>query len=82
MNFYSLKQFKYSLARPIRCIVLPQIIAGGDLIIIFFLTKGGGGDYLREGDYSREVIILKNAHWKSCPKYIVFYYTVIFRELL
>ena len=32
---------------------------------------------MREGDYSREVIILNNAHWKSCPKYIVFYYPLI-----
>ena len=39
MNFYSLKQFKYSLARPMRCIVLPQIIAGA-IIIIFSPKKG------------------------------------------
>ena len=42
-----------------RCIVLPQIIAGA-IIIIFFDQKGG--DYLRGGDYSKEVIISNNAH--------------------
>ena len=36
------EQVEQELARPIRCIVLPQIIAGGDLIIIFFAQKGEG----------------------------------------
>ena len=74
MNFYSLKQFKYSLARPMRCIVLPQIIAGA--IIIIFLTKKGAiiwGEAIIRGG----VIISNNAHWKLCPKYIVFYYPLI-----
>ena len=38
-------------------------------MIIFFALKEG--DYLREGDNSREAIILNIAHWKLCPKYFV-----------
>ena len=74
MNFYSLKQFKYSLDRPMRCIVLPQIIVGA--IIIIFSTKKGAiiwGEAIIRGG----VIISNNAHWKLCPKYIVFYYPLI-----
>ena len=37
--------------------VFPQIIVGGD--------------YLEEGDYSREAIISNIAHWKLCLKYYV-----------
>ena len=32
-----------------------------------------GGDYLREGDYSREVIISNIAHRKLCPKYLFYF---------
>ena len=32
-----------------------------------------GGDYSREGDYPREVIISNIAHWKLCPKYLFYF---------
>ena len=41
-----------------------RIIARGD----YFFFRAKRGDYLREGDYSREPIISNNAYWKSCPK--------------
>ena len=43
--------------------------------IIIFLTPKGG-DYLREGDYSRGVIISNFAHWKSWDRALnlLFYY--------
>jgi len=44
------------------------MIAGADYYY-FFTPKGG--DYLREGDYSRETIISNIAHWKLCPKNFV-----------
>ena len=42
------------------------IIVGGDY---FFFFAQKGGDYSREGDYSRGAIISNIAHWKSCLKY-------------
>ena len=47
--------------------VFPRIIAGE----IFFFFAPNGGDYLREGNYSRKVVISKTciAHWKSCTRY-------------
>lgn len=47
--------------------VFPHMIARGDYS--FFAPKGGG--YSREGDSSREAILLNIAHWKSCPIYFV-----------
>ena len=46
--------------------VFPRIIAGE----IFFFAPNGG-DYFREGNYSRKVVISKTciAHWKSCTRY-------------
>ena len=49
--------------------LFPRIIAAGDYF--FFAQNGNGGDYLGEGNYSREAIISNIAHWKSCPKYFV-----------
>ena len=37
--------------------VFPQIIAEGDC---FFFSRKKGGDYLKEGGYLREAIILNN----------------------
>ena len=38
--------------------------------LLFFFTQKGG-DYSREGEYLRGVIISNIAHWKLCPKYFV-----------
>ena len=37
----------------------------------FFFFAPNGGDYLREGNYSRKVVISRTciAHWKSCTRY-------------
>ena len=48
--------------------IFPRIIAGGDY---FFTQKGG--NYLREGDYSRKAIISNIAHRKLCPKYFIYF---------
>ena len=53
--------------------VFPRIIAGGDY---FFFFAQKGGDYSREADYLREATISNIAHWKSCPKCILFYYAI------
>ena len=36
-----------------------------------------GGHYSREGDYSREAIISKISHWRSCTIYFVLLYHAI-----
>ena len=36
-----------------------------------------GDDYSREGDYSREVIISNITHWKSCPKFLFYFFFAI-----
>ena len=41
-------------------------------IISIFAPKGG--DYLREGNYSREAFISNISHRRSCPKYFVLLY--------
>ena len=53
--------------------VFPRIIAGA--IISIFTPKGG--DYLREGDYSRGAIISNISHKSSCPMYFVLLYQAI-----
>ena len=49
------------------CTVLPQIIAMGD----FYYFTQKRSNYLREGNYAREVIS-SIAHWKACSNYIIF----------
>ena len=41
--------------------------------ITVFPRLVAGCDYLREGDYSREVIISNIAHWKLCLKYLFYF---------
>ena len=49
-------------------IVFPRIIAR---VIISFFTQ-------KRGDYSREAIISNIAHWKSCPKFIIYIHLLFF----